>query len=248
MCSACCARALSLPAMAETAYVSVFLVGLLGGVHCLGMCGGIVGALSLQKPGGRPAARFQLAYNLGRILSYGAAGALAGALGAAGLLLAGAAPARVALFVLANLMLIALGLYLMGAWQGVAALERAGGAVWALVRPIALRFIPVDSWPRALASGLLWGWLPCGLVYSVLTTAMFAGSAGRGFLVMAVFGLGTLPNLLAIGVAAERIRPVLQRRWVRVAAGLVVAAFGVIGLIRMMAHPLGPADFCAVPQ
>ncbi|HSD59534.1 MAG TPA: sulfite exporter TauE/SafE family protein [Burkholderiales bacterium] len=233
--------------MTETALASAFLIGLLGGVHCLGMCGGIVGALSLQKPGVRPAAGFQLAYNLGRILSYGAAGALAGALGAAGLLLAGAVPARVGLYVLANLMLIALGLCLMGAWQGVAVLERAGGALWALVRPVALRFIPVDSWPRALASGLLWGWLPCGMVYSVLTTAMFAGSAGRGFLVMLAFGLGTLPNLLTMGMAAERVRPVLQRRGVRMAAGWVVAAFGLIGLVRMMTHPLGPADFCAVP-
>jgi hypothetical protein len=234
--------------MPETVYVSVFLVGLLGGVHCLGMCGGIVGALSLQQPGARPALGLQLGYNLGRILSYAAAGALAGALGGGGLLLAGAVPARVGLYVLANLMLLALGFYLAGLWQGIAVLERGGARLWALIRPVATRFLPVDSAPRALASGLLWGWLPCGMVYSVLTTALFAGSAARGFLVMLVFGLGTLPNLLALGMVAGRMRPLLQRRWLRTAAGLLVVGFGVWGLIRMATHPLGPADYCAVPR
>jgi sulfite exporter TauE/SafE len=233
--------------MSETVLVSVFLVGLLGGVHCLGMCGGIVGALSLHQPGARPAIGRHLAYNAGRILSYAAAGALAGALGAAGMLAAGAVPARVGLHVLANLMLLALGLYLAGIWQGVAVLERGGARLWARIRPLAVRHVPVDSAPKALATGLLWGWLPCGMVYSVLTTAMFAGSASRGFLVMAAFGIGTLPNLVAAGMAAERMRPLLQKRWLRIAAGLLVAGFGVWGLLRMATHPLGPADFCAIP-
>ncbi|HEX6829601.1 MAG TPA: sulfite exporter TauE/SafE family protein [Burkholderiales bacterium] len=231
--------------MPETVYVSVFLVGLLGGVHCLGMCGGIVGALSLQRPQARPAIGLHLTYNLGRILSYSAAGALAGALGLAA---GGAAAVRIGLYVLANLMLLALGFYLAGLWQGIAILERGGARLWARIRPLTSRFVPVDSTPRALASGLLWGWLPCGMVYSVLTTALFAGSAARGFLVMLAFGLGTLPNLLGMAMVADRLRPLLQRRGLRVAAGLLVAGFGVLGLVRMAMHPLGPADFCAVPR
>jgi sulfite exporter TauE/SafE len=160
----------------------------------------------------------------------------------------GAASVRVGLYVLANLMLLALGFYLAGLWQGVALLERAGSLLWARIRPLATRFIPVDSTPRALASGLLWGWLPCGMVYSVLTSALFSGSAGRGFLVMLAFGLGTLPNLLAMGLAADRLRPLLRKPSVRRGAGLLVAGFGVAGLVRMALHPLGPADFCAVPR
>ena len=232
--------------MTGTALASVFLVGLLGGVHCLGMCGGIVAALSLQRAGAPPAVGLHLAYNLGRILSYSAAGALAGALGAAGLLVAGAVPLRVGFYVLANLMLLALGFYLAGLWQGIAVLERAGARLWTRLRPLATRLVPVDSTPRALASGLLWGWLPCGMVYSVLTTALFTGSAGRGFLVMLAFGLGTLPNLLGMAMVADRLRPLLQKRWLRVGAGVVVAGFGVLGLVRMAMHPLGPADFCAL--
>jgi hypothetical protein len=231
--------------MPEAAYVSAFLVGLLGGVHCLGMCGGIVGALSMQRPGARPVVGFQLAYSSGRILSYAVAGALAGALGLAA---GGAVEVRVGLYILANLMLLALGFYLAGLWQGTAALERAGALFWARIRPLATRFIPVDSTPRALASGLLWGWLPCGMVYSVLTTALFSGSAARGFLVMLAFGLGTLPNLLGMGLVADRLRPLLQWRWLRLTAGLLVAGFGVLGLIRMALHPLGPADFCSLPR
>lgn len=230
--------------MPETVYVSAFLVGLLGGVHCLGMCGGIVGALSLQRSGAPPVLAFQLAYNFGRILSYGAAGALASAIGMAA---GGATSVRVGLYVLANLMLLALGFHLAGLWQGVALLERAGTLLWARIRPLATRLVPVDSTPRALASGLLWGWLPCGMVYSVLATAMFSGSAARGFLVMLAFGLGTLPNLLAIGMAAERLRRLLRTPGARLIAGLVVAGFGVAGLVRMALHPLGPADFCALP-
>lgn len=230
--------------MPEAVYVSAFLVGLLGGVHCLGMCGGIVGALSLQQGGARPVPGFQLAYNLGRIFSYGMAGALAGAIGLAA---GSAVTVRVGLYVLANLMLLALGFYLAGLWQGIAVLERGGALLWARIRPLATRFVPVDSAPKALASGVLWGWLPCGMVYSMLTTALFSGSAARGFFVMLAFGLGTLPNLLGMGLVAHRLRPLLQRRWLRLAAGVLVAGFGVLGLIRMALHPAGPADFCALP-
>jgi len=231
--------------MTEGALASAFVVGLLGGVHCVGMCGGIVGALSLQLPGGRPKLPFQFAYNGGRILSYGVAGALVGALGAGSLLLGGAAQLRVGLYVLANLMLIALGLHLMGAWHGIALLERAGRGLWERLRPVATRLVPVNSVPKALASGMVWGWLPCGLVYSMLTTALFAGSPVSGGLVMLAFGAGTLPNLLAMGLAAGRLQPFLQKRGVRISAGFLVLGFGMLGLWRMAAHPLGPADFCA---
>jgi len=233
--------------MTEGVLVSAFLVGLLGGVHCGGMCGGIVAALSLQLPGRRAGYPLQLAYNLGRVLSYGLAGTAAGMLGAGSLLVQGSFPVREALYVLANLMLILVGLYLAGIWQGVAVLERWGGVLWKRVQPLTRRLVPVDSIAKALASGILWGWLPCGLVYSMLSLALFAGSAAGGAAIMLAFGAGTLPNLLAMGFAAGWLQPLLQRRSVRLAAGLAVLGFGLLGLWRIAAHPFGPADFCAMP-
>jgi hypothetical protein len=93
--------------------------------------------------------------------------------------------------------------------------------------------LPVNTVPRALGLGALWGWLPCGLVYSVLIAALASGSAARGALIMLVFGLGTLPNLLVIGLFWESVKGWVQSPNVRLAAGLMVMAFGVYGLIKV---------------
>ena len=204
------------------------VVGLLGGVHCLGMCGGIVGALTLGQQQAR-GGRFwlvQLGYNLGRITSYMVAGALAGGLG---LLLAQAAPLAQAQRVLgwvAGLFMIALGLYLGGWWHGVARLERAGGVVWRRIEPLGRRLLPVRSPLQAWALGLVWGWLPCGLVYSALIWALSAGGVVQGALLMGAFGLGTLPNLLLMGSAAGLLAGWLRRPLVRRAAGALVVVLG----------------------
>jgi uncharacterized protein len=217
--------------MPDSAYLALFLVGLLGGTHCVGMCGGIVGALSLGAP-----ARWSmhLAYNAGRIISYAAAGALAGALGAASLSLGGQAPIRLALYLLANLMLIALGFYLLGVSRALAFTERAGQHLWRLIQPLTRRFLPARTVAQAFPLGLLWGWLPCGLVYSALATALSAGSPWRGALLMLAFGLGTLPNLLLAGILLARLNEFVRRPAVRIASGLLVLGFGIYGLIGMM--------------
>lgn len=224
--------------MPETGYIAIFLVGLLGGTHCVGMCGGIVGALTVQIPG--PARRpwaIHLAYNLGRIATYGGLGALMGAIGSAGLLLNGMLPVQLTLYVLANLMLVALGLYLTGFTRVLAPVERIGQRIWRRVQPLTRRFLPASSPARALPLGMLWGLLPCGLVYSVLATALVTGSAGRGAGLMLAFGLGTLPNLLLAGMLFKRLRDITRNRKVRLASGLLVLAFGVFGLV--MAPELG---------
>lgn len=220
--------------MLELSLVSAFLVGLLGGGHCAGMCGGIVGAVSLSLPGSRPRTGYLLAYNLGRIGSYGAAGLLAGAVGASSFFLEHVLPVERVLYALASAMLILLGLYLAGIWRGVVVLERMGGRLWRHLQPWSKRFLPVRTWPQALALGSIWGWLPCGLVYSVVVAALATGSPGRGAALMLAFGLGTLPALLAMGMAAVRMRSVLQRPWVRRLSGLAVIGFGLAGLWRVL--------------
>lgn len=219
--------------MPDTGFIAVFLIGLLGGVHCVGMCGGIVSVLSTQtvRAPGASAFPLHLAYNFGRISSYVIAGALVGAVGSFGLLLNDLLPVQMALYIAANLMMIALGLYLTGFTQSLAFTERVGQLLWQHIQPLTRRFLPARSVAQAYPLGLLWGWLPCGMVYGVLTAALLSGSVERGAATMLAFGLGTLPNLLLAGMLLQRLRSIVQTRWVRLGSGLLVIAFGVWGLI-----------------
>ncbi len=195
------------------------------------MCGGIVGALSMQIAGGRPPLLIHLAYNAGRIASYVLAGTIVGAIGGLGLTFGPVAKTQVAFYVFANLLLVALGLYLMGFTAALAPLERAGQSIWSRVQPLTARFLPVRGPAQALPLGMLWGWLPCGLVYSVLANALVAGSAARGAAAMLAFGLGTLPNLLLAGLLFARFRRFVQSRTVRILSGLLVLGYGLYGLV-----------------
>jgi len=208
--------------------VSALILGLLGGGHCLGMCGGLMGALTLAIPAQQRSRRLRLllAYNLGRILSYATAGYL---LGLAGWALENS-PLAMLLRVLAALLLIAMGLYLAGWWHGLTRIEAIGRGLWRHLQPLASRLLPVSRLPQALLLGALWGWLPCGLVYSTLLWAASQGSALDSALLMLAFGLGTWPVLLASGLAAERLLGLLRQRGIRAAAGLLVILFGLWSL------------------
>jgi uncharacterized protein len=216
-------------------YLTAFLVGLLGGVHCLSMCGGVVGSLTL---GLDPRIRrdpwlmlpYQVTYNLARIAGYATAGALFGGLGALLLQLDAFQVMQRALYALAGIVMILLGLYLGGWWRLIAVVERAGAVLWRRLEPLGRRILPVRSLPQAAALGYLWAWIPCGLVYSVLITAVATGSVVDGALVMLAFGLGTLPNLLGIGFLAGAAARVSERAWVRQVAGLLVIGFGIHAL------------------
>jgi len=215
------------PALAAAA----FAAGLLGGVHCAGMCGGIVGTLALQARG--PLVARQLAFNGGRILSYCVAGAAAGSASAAALALVPLAALQVALFAVANVLMVMLGLYIAG-WSALPQrIEALGARLWRRLQPFASRLLPLDSFPRALGAGVLWGWVPCGLVYSMLALAFASGGPAEGALVMAAFGIGTLPTLLAAGLAAQRLAAVRRVAWVRAAAGVTIAVLGMVGLARV---------------
>lgn len=226
--------------MLELSLVAAFLVGLLGGGHCAGMCGGIVGAVTMSLPGSKPKTGYLLAYNAGRIASYSIIGLFAGAIGASSFFLDHVLPIEQALYALASLMLVLLGLYLAGIWRGIVVLEAAGNRIWRHIQPLSKRFLPVQTLPQAFILGTLWGWLPCGLVYSVVVAALATGSPWRGGALMLAFGLGTLPALLAMGMAAVRLKARLQNPRVRLVSGLLVLGFGLAGLLQLWLH-LGPA-------
>ena len=150
--------------MSEFSFIAVFFVGLLGGVHCLGMCGSIVGILTGQLSKDSVRWPFHLAYNGGRLASYAVAGALVGAIGQAGLLFRDEVPVQHLLFALSSLMLVVLGLYLAGIWGAVRYIEQVGGLLWRRLQPLTRGLFPIATPPRAFLLGTLWGWLPCGLV------------------------------------------------------------------------------------
>jgi len=225
--------------MLDSVTVSLFLVGLLGGVHCVGMCGGIVGALTAQA-GGPLTGRIgqHLAYNAGRITSYAVAGAIVGGIGKAGIFFAGRqlAPFH---YLLANLMLVALGLYLIGIPGLITPIERAGSRLWARIQPLSRHLLPARTVGQAFAVGAVWGWLPCGLVYSALATALAAGSVPGGAYLMLAFGMGTLPNLLLAGLMATRLRAVTHHPATRYIGGIAVLLFGIYGSLRALGKIVG---------
>lgn len=209
-------------------YPGAFLIGFLGSTHCLGMCGGISASLSMALPVG-PGFRLRqtsmlLAFNGGRIGSY--------------VLLA----SLIALFstravdnwahlggilrTLAGLLLIGMGLAMGQWWQGIRHIERLGAPLWRKLSPLTRHFIPVKHPRQALALGALWGWLPCGLVYSTLGWAALQPTVGTAALTMLCFGLGTLPSMLATGYAASWIKHLRTQRHFRQLAGLLMIGFG----------------------
>ena len=219
--------------LSHSQYLVAFITGLLGGVHCFGMCGGIVGALSLGTPKNTSNTLvITLGYNIGRILGYVAAGAIVAFIGSTLIELTGLQSAQQTLAIIASLFMIALGLYLAGIWNGVAKIEIIGKHLWKHIQPMTQRFMPVTSFQQALPLGFLWGWLPCGLVYTALIWTLSAGSALEGAMIMLAFGLGTLPNLLAMGIVATQLARWVRHPSVRIVAGLLVILMGLLTLRR----------------
>ncbi|MGZ8266644.1 MAG: sulfite exporter TauE/SafE family protein, partial [Burkholderiales bacterium] len=194
---------------------AAFFAGLLGGVHCAAMCGGIVVACTSRRANGAFDWRRALAYNTGRISSYAIAGAVAGALGQASVAFRGGATTHHVLLALAGTALVLMGLYIGGASWVVRGLEAAGAVAWRRIQPWSRAFLPASTPTRALGLGFVWGWLPCGMVYAVLVTAAATADPQEGALVMFAFGIGTLPNLLAIAFAAGRLKYALRLKAVR---------------------------------
>lgn len=205
---------------------SAFLLGLLGSAHCLGMCGGLASALGMSTShGGKTSYIFF--YNAGRLLSYTIAGAIVGSFG---FWLSQHLGAAVFLRYFAALILILLGLYLGQWFNGLIVVERLGQKLWRVIQPLAKHLMPIRSARDALFVGMVWGWLPCGLVYSALIYASAQGSTAGTALVMVFFGLGTLPAMLATGLFAKRLAVLVGNRWFRSGTGCAMIIYGIWSL------------------
>ncbi len=239
--------------------VSAWLLGTLGSVHCLAMCGGFAAAAAARDAGAQPGAaapllpaitlaRRQLAYHAGRVACYALLGAVFGAAGAAALNSAALLPMQRLLYVAANVFLIAMGLSLALRAPGIAWLQRAGARFFARALPAMRPLLRIRGIGGRVALGLVWGLVPCALVYAALPLALFAGGAAEGALVMVAFGAGTVP---ALGAAAFLLRlpqrSLGSNRWRYLAAGVVIA-FALVGLYRSVFVPgaLAQGPFCLI--
>lgn len=214
--------------------LAALVAGLLGSTHCVLMCGGIAGALGLAAPAGGAcngqSLRYPVLYNLGRIASYTVAGGAAGALGGGTLALAGLPQLGRAFALLAALIIVVVGLRLATGGRHFGWFDRAGAAAWRHVAPLTRGLFPVTTPARAFGVGLAWGWLPCGMSYAMLTAALLTGSALAGASLMAMFGIGTLPAMLALSGGATRLLGPATRRL----GGAVLVVMGLASSAAML--------------
>jgi len=208
---------------------AAFIAGLAASGHCIGMCGGIAGALAMRRPQAAFDAKlgYALAYNLSRITSYAIAGGLAGLLGRTLLNAVDVKPLSIAFRVLAGLIMLAAATRLLFGWRLLDPLEAAGAGLWRRIAPFAARRGQSGGIGGAIGLGLAWGWLPCGMTYSMLLLAATTASVPLGAAVMLAFGVGTLPSMVTATVAFERMaRTLASRATLRNVAGVLLLAFG----------------------
>jgi sulfite exporter TauE/SafE len=220
--------------------LAALVAGLFSSAHCFGMCGGIAAALG----GGNPAVQrgpvrglgYQLLFNSGRIVSYMIAGAIAGGMSFwLGELID--VPAWTGILRIATgLIMVAIGLQLAINWRGLRHIEALGGRFWRRLAPLVGRLLPVRTPGAALGVGMLWGWLPCGLVYTMLLAAAMSGGAVSGSALMLAFGAGTLPAMITIGASAGSITRLLAQTPLRRGAGALLLAFGVWTMAMPILH------------
>ncbi|WP_086930064.1 sulfite exporter TauE/SafE family protein [Agarilytica rhodophyticola] len=224
--------------MSIDVFFSAFVIGLLGAGHCLGMCGGIAAALSFGIAEASQVRKLYIliAYNLGRIISYGLIGAIAGILGRALQPLFSGFTDLPVLRIFAAVMLILMGLYISGWWKLLVQLEKLGALLWRRLQPLSEGLFPVQTLKAAFCIGALWGWLPCGLVYSALAYSLAQGNVISSSVVMLAFGLGTLPILLVGGLAGEKLKSLLRAKALRWLMGVLLIAFGLASLFFTFQH------------
>jgi sulfite exporter TauE/SafE len=219
-----------------TSYPVAFLMGLFSSVHCIGMCGSIIGTLTLSLSAeirARKASLFPYVfnYNAGRILSYALAGALAGMLDLLLLHSVGRMQGYRLLQIVSAVIMTASGLYVAGWFPRFAYVEKAGLRLWKLIEPYGRKLIPVKNRWHAFLFGMIWGWLPCGLVYAALALAATAGSIPHSMMTMFFFGLGTLPAVMGVGIMTGSLVRLSRWRYFRQAAGLFMIALALFAAL-----------------
>ncbi|RXJ74347.1 cytochrome biogenesis protein [Veronia nyctiphanis] len=212
-------------------WLAALLIGLLGAGHCLGMCGGIGAAVAMATPTTTHRWPFLLGYNFGRLASYVLAGFILGGALSTVIEVSGFKHGLAILRLLAALMLILLALYLAQIWNGLSYIENVGKYLWKFLSPLTSKFLPLSTPFAAIPFGMIWGWLPCGLVYSALSWSAVSGSAMQGAVLMLFFGLGTLPAMLLVGSTAESMKRFMNNLLFRRFTAAILLVYGIITAI-----------------
>ncbi|AIF46878.1 sulfite exporter TauE/SafE family protein [Dyella japonica] len=205
---------------------AAWLSGLLGGVHCAAMCGGIATGFSMWSPRHGLAASVQL--NAGRVLGYALAGALVGGMGDGVLRLFEWQVLVIATRVAMGLVLVLVALRLLDQKGRLRFLGRSSVHLWRWLQPLQRRVLPANTVARRIAAGMLWGWMPCGLSATMLAAAWLQASAAKGALILAVFGMGTWVVMVPLTWSGARVGRWMQRTGARQGAAAFVLVAGVI--------------------
>lgn len=215
---------------------AALLAGLLGSAHCLGMCGGISGlfAVNAGVASLRRQLPYALVYNSGRVASYAVLGTIVASVGS---VIVRASPAlAIGIRLASGVVIVLVGLKVAFDLRLLNAIERMGGTLWSKIAPAAQGLVPVTSLPRAFGLGLVWGWLPCGLVYSVLMIAATSAQPAAGAATMVAFGIGTMPAMVLTGLGAARLSELMKRRGTRIGLGLLIVVMGLVTLAMPLKH------------
>jgi len=218
-------------------YITAFLLGLFSTVHCIAMCGSVIGALTLSLPietreSQRKMLPYIFNYNMGRLLSYGVAGLIVGFLSSPLATFNG----HLILRYLAVIVMICMGLYLAGWFPKFAYMERLGAPIWKWLQPIGQKFLPVRKLSQAFFLGIVWGWLPCGLVYAALAVAATVGEPVKASMVMLAFGAGTLPAVMGAGMFAGMLASLANAKHLRKVAGVLIIIMALATVFWPMNH------------
>ncbi|MFC5077624.1 hypothetical protein VTH8203_03746 [Vibrio thalassae] len=205
--------------------IGAFTIGLLGAGHCMGMCGGIASLLSIGQSN-KTSTALIVNYNLGRLISYALIGSVVGGTIAGIASLSQFNHALAILRIIAACFMILLAFYVGRWWNGLLIVEKLGQALWKRISPFANQLLPLRHSSYAIPFGFLWGWLPCGLVYSTLTWAAVSGSALGGAATMLAFGLGTLPAMLLVGTSATKLKNLQNSLTFRNIAAISILVYG----------------------
>ncbi len=211
----------------NTSFFVALLMGLFSAFHCLGMCGSIIGSLTLSlkreiRENKRLLLPFVASYNAGRVLSYSMAGMLAGFAENVLSMPLGEGHGHRILQILSAIVMLGAGLHIGGWFPRFAYIEKFGNVVWRRIEPSGRRLVPVETLPRAFVFGMVWGWLPCGLVYTALALAATTGDVFRSTFTMLAFGLGTMPAVMGVGIMTSWMVKLSNMKRFRELTGIVL--------------------------